>query len=62
MNRTTHAIFTLFHYSILIRDTLEYTLMKEGREYNKAIKDFYKENHQDINIALKKEEEFFLNL
>ena len=34
MNRTTHAIFTLFHYSILIRDTLEYTLMKEGREYN----------------------------
>ena len=34
MNRTTHAIFKLFHYSILIRDTLEYTLMKEGREYN----------------------------
>ena len=25
--------------------------LKEGREYNKAIKIFYKENHQDINIA-----------
>ena len=25
--------------------------LKEGREYNKAIKNFYKENHQDINIA-----------
>ena len=28
--------------------------LKEGREYNKAIKDFYKENHQDINIARQK--------
>ena len=28
--------------------------LKEGREYNKAIKDFYKENHQDINIARRK--------
>ncbi|MGM9858274.1 MAG: hypothetical protein ACI311_03390 [Bacilli bacterium] len=34
MNRTTHAIFTLLHYSILLRDTLEYTLVKEGKEYN----------------------------
>ena len=28
--------------------------LKEGREYNKAIKKFYKENHQDINIARQK--------
>ena len=28
--------------------------LKEGREYNKAIKNFYKENHQDINIARQK--------
>ena len=28
--------------------------LKEGKEYNKAIKDFYKENHQDINIARQK--------
>ena len=28
--------------------------LKEGREYNKAIKIFYKENHQDINIARQK--------
>ena len=28
--------------------------LKEGREYNKASKDFYKENHQDINIARQK--------
>ena len=28
--------------------------LKEGREYIKAIKDFYKENHQDINIARQK--------
>ena len=28
--------------------------LKEGKEYNKAIKKFYKENHQDINIARQK--------
>ena len=28
--------------------------LKEGREYNKAIKKYYKENHQDINIARQK--------
>ena len=28
--------------------------LKEGREYNKEIKKFYKENHQDINIARQK--------
>ena len=28
--------------------------LKEGREYNKAIKKIYKENHQDINIARQK--------
>ncbi|MGM9857815.1 MAG: amino acid ABC transporter ATP-binding protein [Bacilli bacterium] len=28
--------------------------LKEGKEYNKAIKNFYKENHQDINIARQK--------
>ena len=28
--------------------------LKEGKEYNEAIKKFYKENHQDINIARQK--------
>ena len=28
--------------------------LKEGREYNKAIKKYYKDNHQDINIARQK--------
>ena len=28
--------------------------LKEGRKYNKVIKDFYKENHKDINIARQK--------
>ncbi|MCF0116804.1 MAG: hypothetical protein HUJ61_01990 [Bacilli bacterium] len=28
MNRTNHAIFLIFHYSIMVRDTLEYTLEK----------------------------------
>ncbi|MGM9808620.1 MAG: ATP-binding cassette domain-containing protein [Bacilli bacterium] len=28
--------------------------LKEGREYNKAIKKFYKDNHQDMNIARQK--------
>ena len=34
MNQTTHAIFTLLHYSILLRDTLEYTLGKPDSEYS----------------------------
>lgn len=28
--------------------------LKEGKEYNKAIKDYYKSNYQDINIARRK--------
>lgn len=34
MNTTTHSIFTLLHYSILLRDTLEYCTNKPEGAYN----------------------------
>lgn len=44
-------IVTLIKDKDLLNEKIK---VKEGKEYNKLIKDFYKVNHQDINIARRK--------
>ncbi|MCF0117238.1 MAG: hypothetical protein HUJ61_04220 [Bacilli bacterium] len=49
MNKTTHSIFLVFHYMLMIRDTLEYTL--EKKEFSVEV---YQQRRQILTNMLDK--------